>query len=66
MIYFILVLALVNAFIIGWLTHTARELSVLKGKVEYPYLFDEHNGLYKLIMAVKNDKNPARKVKKSK
>jgi len=61
MIYLILTIAIVEAFIIGWLTHIARDLSVLKGKVEQPFLFEDKNGLYRLIMAIKNKDNKGRK-----
>jgi hypothetical protein len=42
-------LALAEMFIIGYLFRVDRELQELKGKVEFPWLHEENNGLFDMI-----------------
>jgi hypothetical protein len=48
MVYLI---GLVQAFIIGYLFYMSKELRELKHKIEFPWLYSDKNGLYKLTMA---------------
>lgn len=52
----VLVIALAEAAHIGYSTRNGRDLRDLKNKVEMPWLYDEHNGLYSLIRQLERNK----------
>ena len=51
----ILIIALIEALIIGWLIPITLNIKRLEGKIEQPWLNEDTNGLYKLIMSQEED-----------
>lgn len=46
------VIALIEAAIIGYNINLGREVQELRNKVEMPWLHEEHNGLYTAIKSL--------------
>lgn len=55
MLILILIVALVEALIIGWLIPFTLSVKRLENKIEQPWLNEDSNGLYKLIMSQEED-----------